>query len=155
MKAWFFGLQPRERWIVTIGAAAAVVIVVWGLVLRPLQTQTVALREDLAAKQRLLADVVRLEGAQPGAAASNVQRANQTLVVVISETANTYGLGQPRTRNNGPSTVDVTFQGVAFDSVVDWLIALRTSYGIEVETASFNSAREPGLVNGQISLHRL
>ena len=30
MKAWFYGLQPRERWIVAVGAAAAVVIIAVG-----------------------------------------------------------------------------------------------------------------------------
>ena len=30
MKAWFYGLQMRERWIVAAGAVAALVIVVWG-----------------------------------------------------------------------------------------------------------------------------
>jgi hypothetical protein len=32
---------------------------------------------------------------------------------------------------------------------------LHDRYGVDVETASFSSAREPGLVNGQLSLHRL
>ena len=39
--------------------------------------------------------------------------------------------------------------------VVAWLVALHGTYGIDVETASFSSAREPGLVNGQVSLRRL
>jgi type II secretory pathway component PulM len=46
-------------------------------------------------------------------------------------------------------------QGASFDAVVAWLVALHDTYGIDVETTSFSSAREPGLVNGQVSLHRL
>jgi type II secretory pathway component PulM len=155
MKDWFYGLQPRERWIVIVGAAAAVLIVLWGLVLRPLQTQTETLRASLETKQRLLVDVVRLEGTQPGAGPGGARGGEQTLVVIVSDTAKAFGLDLPRTRNNGPSTIDVTFQGASFDALVNWLITLRTSYGIDVETASFNSGRETGLVNGQVSLHRL
>ena len=154
MRDWFYRLQRRERWIVMIGATAAVLIILWGLVLRPLQVQTTALRTSVATKQRLLVDVVRLASSQPGAVSNGVQGADQTLVVIVTDTAKAYGLDLPRTRNNGPSTIDVTFQGAPFDSLVDWLVALRTSYGIDVETASFSSARSAGLVNGQVSLHR-
>ena len=153
MKAWFYGLQPRERWIVAVGAAAAVVIVFVAFVMTPLRAQTATLRAAVEAKQRLLVDVARLQGTQP--AAANLRGAEQTLVVIVSNTAATYGLDFPRTRPNGPSGIDVTFQGASFDSLMAWLVSLHETYGVDVETASFSSAREPGRVNGQLSLHRL
>jgi len=155
MKAWFFGLQPRERWILGIGAAAGVAIVVWWLVLQPVMVEAELLRTSVETKQRLLVEVAEVELRQPGGVVSNREGVDQTLVVIVSNTAATYGLGEPRTRQNGPSGIDVTLQGVAFDSLAAWLVALHDGYGIDVETASFSSAREPGLVNGQISLHRL
>jgi general secretion pathway protein M len=155
MKAWFFGLQLRERWIVAVGAAAAAVIVLWWLVLQPLERRTALLRTSVETKQRLLIDVGQIEGAQPGGVTGGSQGADQTLVVIVSNTAASFGLDQPRTRQNGPSGIDVTLQGVPFDALAAWLVALHDSYGIDVETASFSSAREPGLVNGQLSLHRL
>lgn len=155
MKAWFFGLQPRERWILGIGAAAGVAIVVWWLVLQPVMAEAELLRTSVETKQRLLVEVAEVELRQPGGVVSNREGVDQTLVVIVSNTAATYGLGEPRTRQNGPSGIDVTLQGVAFDSLAAWLVALHDGYGIDVETASFSSAREPGLVNGQISLHRL
>jgi type II secretory pathway component PulM len=155
MKAWFLGLQPRERWIVGVGAGVAVAIVLWGLVVRPLRAETVALRTAVEMKQRLLVDVARIEVAQPGGGGANRQGANQSLNVIIESTAASFGLGQPRTRNDGPSNIDVTLQGVAFDSLAAWLVALRDTYGIDVETVSISSGRDPGIVNGQVSLHRL
>jgi general secretion pathway protein M len=153
MKQWFYGLQPRERWIVSVGAVAAVIMILWIGVLRPLQTQTAALRTAVDTKQRLLVDVSRLDGTGP--VATGRQGGDQTLVVIVSNTAAAHGLDLPRTRPNGPSGIDVTFQGAPFDALVTWLVTLHTSYGVDVETASFSSAREPGLVNGQLSLHRL
>lgn len=155
MKVWFYGLAPRERWIVSIGAAVFVAIVLFAGILRPLQQGSAALRAAVDTKQRLLADVVRLESAQPGRATAARQGSDQTLVVIVSNTAAAHGLDLPRTRPNGPSGIDVTFQGASFDALMAWLVALHTSYGIDVETASFSSARGPGLVNGQLSLHRL
>jgi type II secretory pathway component PulM len=155
MKAWFFGLQPRERWMVSVGVVAAAAIVLWGFVLTPLRAQTASLRTAVETKQRLLVEVARLEGAQPSAIASNRQGADQTLVVIVSNTAASYGLDLPRTRPNGPSGIDVTFQSASFDSLVAWLVALHDTYGVDVESASFSTAREPGRVNGQLSLHRL
>jgi type II secretory pathway component PulM len=153
MKEWFYGLQPRERWIFSIGAVAAVIMILWIGALRPLQSGTAALRTAVDSKQRLLLEVSRLDGAGP--AVSGRQGSDQTLVVIVSNTAAAQGLDLPRTRPNGPSGIDVTFQGASFDALVTWLVTLHTTYGVDVETASFSSAREPGLVNGQLSLHRL
>jgi type II secretory pathway component PulM len=155
MRAWFFGLQMRERWIVGVGAAAALAIMLWGFGVRPLRAEVVALRTAVQTKQQLLVDVARVEGTQPSSVAGGRLGADQTLVVIISNTAGSYGLGEPRTRANGPSGVDVTLQAASFDAVVAWLVALHDTYGVDVETASFSSAREPGLVNGQVSLRRL
>jgi type II secretory pathway component PulM len=155
MKTWFFGLEMRERWIVGVGTAVAVAIILWGLVLRPLRAELATLRAAVDTKQRLLVDVARVEVAQPSNVVGNRQGTDQTLVVIISNTASSYGLGQPRTRMDGPSAIDVTLQGVPFDALVAWLVALHGTYGVDVETASFSSAREPGLVNGQVSLIRL
>jgi type II secretory pathway component PulM len=155
MKAWFFGLETRERWIVALGATVAIAIILWGFVVRPLRAEVATLRAAVDTKQRLLIDVARIEGSQAANAPGGRQGADQTLVVIVDNTARSHGLDLPRTRANGPSGVDVTFQGASFDSLVAWLLVLHGTYGVDVETASFSSGREAGLVNGQISLHRL
>jgi type II secretory pathway component PulM len=154
MKTWFFGLQPRERWMVTVGAVAAVVIIVWGFVVAPLRAESARLRGSVDAKQRLLIDIARIEGEQPFSVESNRQGADQTLALLVENTARSHGLNPPRTRANGPSGVDVTIQSAPFDALAAWLVVLHGTYGVDVETASFTSAREPGLVNGQLLLRR-
>jgi type II secretory pathway component PulM len=151
---WFDNLQPRERWIVLGGAVAALVILLWALVLRPLGAQSVTLREAVDMKQRLLIDLARLEGTQVPAS-PNVQGGDQTLVVIVNNTAQSHGLTLSRTRPNGPNGIDVTFQGASFDVLAAWLITLHGSYAVDVESASLTSARVQGLVNGQLSLNRL
>jgi len=155
MRAWFDSLQQRERWIAIVGAFAAFVIIMWALVLRPLGNQSATLRTAVDTKQRLLVDLGRLEGAQAPAAGSAVQGQGQTLVVIVDNTAQAHGLTLSRTRPNGPNGIDVTFQGASFDVLVAWLTTLQGSYAVDVESASLSSARVQGLVNGQLSLHRL
>jgi general secretion pathway protein M len=155
MKAWFYGLQPRERWIVAIGAAAAVLIVVWGFVISPMRAEIARLQTSVDTKQRLLVDVTRVQGAQPATPVGAQQGRDQPLYLLVSNTAGTYGLKEPRTRANGPSGVDVTLQNASFDAIVAWLVALHDSYGVDVETASLAPAREPGFVNATLLLRRL
>jgi general secretion pathway protein M len=155
VKAWFFGLQARERWIVVGGAVAAVVIVLWGVVLRPMGDMTADLRASVETKQRLLAEVARVEAVSPGSAVTNLVDRDQTLYVVVGRTAKDHGLGEPRTRQDGPSGIHVILQDASFDALLAWLVTLRGTYGVDVETAQFNTAREPGLVNGQVTLRRL
>lgn len=156
MKAWFYGLQPRERWIVSAGAVVAALIVLWTFALNPVRSQSNSLRTAVESKQRLLVDLGRLEGAQsPSAAGGSVQGRDQTLVVVIDTTAQQHGISLSRTRPNGPNGIDVTFQGAPFDVLVSWLMTLHGTYAVDVESASITSARVQGLVNGQLSLQRL
>jgi general secretion pathway protein M len=154
MRAWFEGLQPRERWLVLAGGVASVLILVWLLVLSPLRSEAATLRNAVAAKQRLLGDLARIEITQAPNSNGPVQGEGQTLVIIVNSTAESHGLALPRTRPNGPNGIDVTFQGASFDALIAWLIVLQANYAVEVESASFSSAREQGLVNGQLSLHR-
>lgn len=153
MRAWFQNLQPRERWILIGGAVVVLAIGLWVGVLRPLQTQAATLQAAVASKQRLLSDLGKI-GAAP-ARAAGAQKDQTTLVVLVDSTAQAHGLRITRSRPNGPSGVDVTLQAVPFDVLMTWLITLHGTYSVDVESAQLTTAREQGLVNGQVSLHRL
>jgi general secretion pathway protein M len=153
LKTWYFGLQERERWIVSIGFLAAIVIIVWWSMTR-LGSEMQTLRTTVDTKQRLLIDVARVEATQAPGVARNPETNNQPLYLVVDNSAPAYGLQQPRTRTNGPNGVDVTVQNASFDAVAAWLVTLHNTYGVDVETASFSPARAPGLVNGNLLLRR-
>jgi general secretion pathway protein M len=153
LKTWYFGLQERERWIVSIGVLAAIVIIVWWSMTR-LGSEMQTLRTAVDTKQRLLIDVARVEATQAPGVARNPETNNQPLYLVVDSSAPAYGLQQPRTRTNGPNGVDVTVQNASFDAVAAWLVTLHNTYGVDVETASFSPARAPGLVNGNLLLRR-
>ena len=154
MRAWFDNLQPRERWILVAGVLVALGVVLWAGVLRPLRTQSVTLQAAVESKQRLLLDLGRL-GTASTARTPGTQGADQTLVVVVDSTAQAHGLRITRSRPNGPSGVEVTLPAVPFDVLVAWLLTLHGTYAVDVESAQLSTARQQGLVNGQVSLHRL
>ena len=151
MKAWFDNLQPRERLIFLGGAVAVLLIAVWFGVMR-LHAQTEVLRESVAAKQRMLVDLSRV-GTRP-AAAANAQGNNQTLVVVIDGSAREHGITLSTRRPDGPDGVQVAFSSVPFDMLLEWLVALEKQSSVAVESASFTTAKQKGIVNGQLTLRR-
>lgn len=154
MKAWFLSLQERERLILVGGAIVAAVVVLWWLVLAPLNEGSAELRDAVTQKRRLLLDLRRVEAIVPGTDAAAASPAGQSLLVLVESTAQAFGLAAPRTRQDGPNGINVSFQGASFDALLAWLIELDTTHGVRVETASFSSARETGLVNGQLFLRR-
>ena len=151
MKAWFENLQPRERLILLGGVAAVLVIAVWFGVMR-LHAQTEVLRDAVAAKQRMLVDLTRVD-TRP-AAPQGGQGNNQTLVVVIDGTAREHGIALSTRRPDGPDGVQVAFSNVPFDMLLDWLVALEKQSSVGVEAASFTTAKQKGIVNGQLTLRR-
>ncbi len=153
MRAWFDRLQPRERWILIAGIVVVIGVALWAGVLRPLRAQSATLQAAVESKQRLLVDLGRV-GAASTARASGTQPP-ETLVVVVDSTAQAHGLRITRSRPNGPSGVEVTLQAVPFDVLVAWLMTLHGTYAVDVESAQLSTARQQGLVNGQVSLHRL
>ena len=150
MKAWFYNLQPRERLILLGGVAAVLLIAVWLGVMR-LHSQTEVLREAVAAKQRMLVDLTRV-GVRPAGPAPTAT--NQTLVVVIDGSAREHGIVLSTRRPDGPDGVQVAFSNVPFDMLLEWLVALEKQSSVAVESASFTTAKQKGIVNGQLTLRR-
>jgi type II secretory pathway component PulM len=152
MRAWFENLQARERLILIGGAAAAVLILLWFGVMK-VHAQTELMRDSVGAKQRLLLELNRV-GIQPAGPAPGTQGQGQTLVVLIQASAKEHGIALTRSRDDGPNGVQISFGNVSFDMLVDWLVMLEKQSSITVESASFTSAKQKGVVNGSISLRR-
>ena len=151
MKAWFDNLQPRERLIALGGAVGILLIAVWFGVMK-LHAQTEVLRESVAAKQRMLVDLTRV-GTRP-AAPGNGPGNQQTLIVVIEGSAHEHGITLSTRRPDGPDGVQVAFSNVPFDMLLEWLVALEKQSSVAVESASFTTAKQKGIVNGQLTLRR-
>jgi len=154
MRAWYANLAERERRVVLLGAIAAAVLLLLGILL-PLNRNIAQARQRITTKQGDLAfiqqAVPQLAGAGPemGAAATG-----ESLVVLIDSSARESGIG--KSLSSSQATPDkglrIRLEKVPFDALVAWLARLSQSHGVRVETAEIEAAGEPGLVNAGLLL---
>ena len=67
-----------------------------------------------------------------------------------------HGLNGTLSRNqpDGENGIRVVFQATSFDRLINWLGTMEQSYGIKVESASFDGASESGVVTATFVLRR-
>jgi general secretion pathway protein M len=157
MKDWYFGLEPRERLVVTAGAVVVTLLLFWGLVLSPIYGASAATAQRVDEKRATLAFLrtaaAELAGA-PALAAQGPDMSGQSLVVVVDRSARSAGLGGALTRNQpvGEDGIRVRLENAAFDALATWLGTLNSSAGLTIETASFERAPDDGRVNATLTL---
>lgn len=147
-------LNDRERRMVMIGAAAAVLLVIVGLVL-PLDRSVVKTQERIGTKQSDLAWMksVAPELANAGPTVSQ-PTTQESLIVVVDRAAREAGLGSALTSSepSGAGGLRVRLEKAQFGMVVGWLARLSEQNGIAVESANIDNSGEPGVVNAGLVL---
>lgn len=160
MRQWLAGLNERERYLVLGAALLGAYALLHLTVLAPLWGGTARMASQLPERQALLgelraaeAEVAALRGRDPTVAREG---AGQALVVIVDRTSREAGLGGALRRNQPTPDqgLRVSFEGAAFDTLVVWLTDLDRRFGIGVESASFDAAGGPGLVNATLVLER-
>lgn len=158
MKEWLNGLNPNEKRMVLGGGAAAIVLLLYGLVWAPYSNGVERLERSVAEQKALkiwmtqaAAEVQRLRGA--GIAPVNDGR---SLLSVVDQAARQSNLGPSirRIEPEGQDTVRVTLEQASFDDVAQWLGTLAQQYGVQADNVSFDRGATPGLVNARLALRR-
>ncbi len=154
MNAWWQSLSERDRRILLIGAAAAILILLLGVFL-PLHRSVAQAsqrierkREDLKWMQSTLPE---LASAGPPPVAPTSQ---ESLIVVIDRTARESGLGAMLAGGIQPSgngALQVRLEKAPFDVMVAWLARLADQNAVRVESATIDAVG-PGLVNAGLVL---
>jgi general secretion pathway protein M len=154
MRAWYENLAERERRMVLLGAVVAAVLLVLGVVL-PLNRNIAQAQQRITVKQ---GDLSFIQSAVPQIAAAGpgptAVATNENLVVLIDSSARESGLGKSlaSSQPTGEKTLRVRFDRAPFDGLMAWLARISQNHGIRVETAEFEFAGEPGLVNAGLVL---
>jgi general secretion pathway protein M len=152
LRAWFDGLQQRERRVVAIGAVVLGLIVLIGGILMPLQTAvsravrtTASKREDLA-WMRVNAPEVRAAGfALPA-------DTGEAPVVLVDRVGREAGLaGALRGTQPNATGVRVQLEAAPFDIVIVWLDALDSRYGYALDSITVDRGAAPGMVNASVT----
>lgn len=160
LKEWFGKLAPRERLLVSVAAALAVVAVVFSLSFRPLLTAWTAAEARVAEQRSLLAEIEQLARragpqratARPGSGPAS----GESLVVLVDRSTRERGIGPYLKRNQpeGDAAIRLRLENVPFDQLLEWMADAQARYGLSATAASFDPSGESGRVNSNLVLSR-
>ncbi|MBK9657527.1 MAG: type II secretion system protein M [Rhodanobacteraceae bacterium] len=154
MKAWWNGLQARERQLLLIGAGMLAALAYWMLLWQPL----VAARERSRAAVTTLQQATTEASAQVSAILASrklaAPRPVRSLFALIDSSAREAGLMSAQTRIEplGEDRVRVSMDGVSFDQLAAWLEGLDRTEGVDINEWSVDRALVPGVVNASMTL---
>ena len=154
MKAWWNGLQARERQLLLIGAGMLAALAYWLLLWQPL----VAARERSSAAVTTLQQATTEASAQVSAILASrklaAPRPVRSLFALIDSSAREAGLMSAQTRIEplGEDRVRVSMDGVSFDQLAAWLEGLDRTEGVDINEWSVDRALVPGVVNASMTL---
>ena len=158
MKEWFQGLGSREQMLLGAGALVLVLLLIYGLIWAPLgkgyntmKTRVSAQRDTAEWLEQGAQTLRQLKRRAPAARGLG----GKSLLAMADSTARSNGLGPSlkRVEPEGSRNVRVWLEDASFDLVVKWLGTLRTSYGIETDTATMERvADETGKINARLTL---
>jgi type II secretory pathway component PulM len=153
MKFSYDTLSEREQRLVKIGAIAAVLILIFGVLL-PLDGSVSKAKTRISQKQ---ADLMWMRNVAPVIAQSSPvhQNSGQSLIVIVDQSAHESGLGTALAGTDpSPGGIQVRLEKANFDAMIGWLSRLSQQNGIGVDGATIDSAGAPGVVNAAIQLRQ-
>jgi general secretion pathway protein M len=159
MKAWFEGLNERERLLVAGAGALLLLLLVYALAWAPLHSACRALRDKVAGQRDTAAwmqqSAQRLTQLRSVRGSGRQGLGGQSLLALADSSARADGLGDvlKRVEPDGSSSVKVWMEGASFDELVGWLGKLYSRYGIHIDTVSLEQAADlAGRVNVRVTL---
>ncbi|HET9107370.1 MAG TPA: type II secretion system protein M [Steroidobacteraceae bacterium] len=145
-------LSARDRRTLIVGGIIAAILFVFAVIL-PLDHRVARLQREVARKQ---ADLVWMRTAAPQIAAAGPLRgtSGESLIVIVDQSAHEAGLGASLagSQPSGRGDLSVQLEKAPFDALVAWLARLSQQNGVQIETATIDSAGKPGLVNASLIL---
>jgi general secretion pathway protein M len=154
MKFDIANMNERERRMVLIGGIAAVVLLLFGIVV-PLESSVSKAHERIDKKQ---ADLQWMRTVGPELASSGpavtAPTSNESLLVTVDRAARESGLGSALVNSepSGQNGLRVRLEKAPFGLIVGWLARLADQHGVRVESATMDNAGEPGVVNAGLVL---
>lgn len=154
MKAWWRGLQDRERRLLLLAASVLLAIGYWLLLLQPLDAARVRAHAAVATLQQANAEATAHAAAILAARKLAAPRPVRSLFALIDSSARDAGLMSAQTRIEplAEDRVRVTMDGVAFDQLAAWLEGLDRSEGVDISEWSVDRSLAPGVVNASMTL---
>ena len=150
MRDWFNAQTPRDQ-IALIALAAAIVI--YSVVAFALVPASEARSQMVANNKAATAQLARVEAKVSQLVdlrANGESGQNQNLSSTLSAAAQTAGLIVKRWQPNSRGEVQVRFESVEFDALLQWLQTIEGNEGLRIIDASVSDAGRSGGVNATL-----
>ncbi len=153
------GLQPRERVMLSIGAAAVLFVLIYFLLWQPVMNARIGMKREVEQQRALLqwmqeaaVEAQMLRGATGKGGGTKGLR-GQSLLSLVDQTAKQQGLGgaMKRVEPDGKQ-VRIWFEAASFDRLASWLEKLVKENGIRIVSATVERNDSPGLVDARLRL---
>lgn len=145
-------LSPRDRHTLLVGGIIAVILFVFAVIL-PLDHSVTRLHAEVTQKQ---SDLVWMRTAAPEIAAAGPihSSSGESLIVIVDQSAREAGLGGSLagSQPSGVGGLNVQLEKAPFDALIGWLARLSQQNGVQIESATIDSAGSPGMVNATLVL---
>jgi type II secretory pathway component PulM len=150
LRAWYATLDEREQRMVTFGGAAAIVLLVAGLIWK--LGSAVSVAEERVERRRQ--DLAWIEAVTPRLQAAPAARPGESLTIAVDRMAQEGGLGAALAgiEPAGTGAIRARFTAASFDSLALLLARLQKERNVVAETASVSGTAEAGLVDATLVL---
>lgn len=149
MGRWFEALSRRDQVALLMLGGALLLWLFFQLVVIELDGRRARLTRanQMLAEQLVRVDykVEQLSGLRAGGGGRQVN-----LTQTLSQTSDALGLAVKRLQPNSRGEVQIRFEGVAFDGLLQFLEEIEGSLGLRVMDASVSSAGQDGGVNATL-----
>ena len=154
MKAWWNGLQLRERQLLLTGGSLMAALAYWLLLWQPLVAAREQSRAAVASLQQATVEARTQVTAIMATRTLAAPRPVRSLFALIDSSARDAGLMSAQTRIEplGEDRVRVSMDGVSFDQLAAWLETLDRSEGVDINEWSVDRALVSGVVNASMTL---
>lgn len=156
MKAWWMGLQPRERATLLAGGVVLAVLILWMGIWEPIANERARLRAEVTALATDLAwmeqvsDQVRRRAAQQRPVGGAPTTGGSVLTLVeVSATAAGIRQSIERVQPEGQGA-RLWFDQVGFDALIRWLAELEGRHGLQVTQLAVDVAADGGVVSARL-----
>lgn len=150
MREWFNAQTQRDQLALMIMTAA---LVLYGLVAFVLLPVNDARNQMLANNEAAVAQLARVEAKVSQLLelrANSEAGQNQNLSSTLSAAAQNAGLVVKRLQPNSRGEVQVRFESVEFDALLQWLQTIEGNEGLRIVDASLSDAGRSGGVNATL-----
>ena len=155
MKAWWAGLQARERQLLSVAAVMMLALLYWLLILRPLAAAREQSRGALIVLEQARGEALTQGDAILAARVVSAPKPVRSLFALVDSSARQAGLmtAQTRVEPLAEDRVRVTMDAVNFDQMAAWIEGLDRDEGVDISEWSVDRALVPGMVNAAVTLN--